>query len=56
MALSAAGRLPTSTARYYSANGGGAAAARAAALKISLDTPIISRTFSPIAIILMVIL
>ncbi len=56
MALAAAGRLPTSTARHYSANGGGADAARAAALKISLDTPIISRTFSPIIIILMVML
>eukprot|EP01084_Bolivina_argentea_P259793 438512_1 len=53
MALAAAGRLPTSTARHYSANGGGADATRAAALKISLDTPIISRTFSPIIIILM---
>ncbi len=55
MALAAAGRLPTSTARYYSANGGDAAA-RAAALKISLDTPIIPRTISPVVAITMVIL
>ncbi len=54
-ALSAAGRLPASAAMYYSANGGGAAAARAAAVKISLDTPIISKTFHPIIVLLMVI-
>ncbi len=55
MALAAAGRLPASTARYYSANGGGGAAARAAAVKISLDAPIISKTFHPIIVLLMVI-
>ncbi len=55
MALAAAGRLSTSTARYYSANGGRTAAS-AAALKISLDTPIISRTFHPVVVLFMVII